>query len=188
MSTTLAPAALAPTTYVPSGTAPGMLTRRSVVTLAPVAPRHSRSVGRRRAAPSFLVFVLLGTCFGIALVKSEAISWFRIQEMMRFRSAHLFAVFAAAVATNGIGIRLIRWRRLRTMGGAEIVLPPKSWGRGVRYAAGGTLFGIGWAVTGTCPGPLYALLGAGVGPAVVPLLGALAGAWAYGWLRPRLPH
>ena len=132
--------------------------------------------------------MLLGACFGLALVKSEAASWFRIQEMMRFRSPHLFAVFASAVATTGLGIRLLRRHRPRTLTGAAIVLPPKAWGSGIRYVVGGTLFGVGWTITGACPGPMYALLGAGVGPIVVPMLGALAGAWSYGRLRPRLPH
>jgi uncharacterized membrane protein YedE/YeeE len=142
----------------------------------------------RRRAESLLLYVLLGACFGIALVKAEAISWFRIQEMFRFRGAHLFAVFGSSVATAGIGLRVVRRYALRTVGGDTIALPPKTWGSGIRYAAGGALFGVGWAIAGTCPGPLYALIGAGVGPAIVPLLGALVGAYAYGWLRPRLPH
>ncbi len=153
-----------------------------------VASPGAKLAAHPRSAESLLVYVLLGACFGIALMKSEATSWFRIQEMMRFRSTHLFAVFASAVATAWLGIRLIKRYRPRAVTGAAIVLPPKAWGRGIRYVVGGTLFGIGWAVTGACPGPMYALLGAGVGPVVVPLLGALAGAWAYGWLRPRLPH
>jgi uncharacterized protein len=155
---------------------------------SPVARHAAKPAARRRSTESLLVYLLLGTCFGIALMKSEATSWFRIQEMMRFRSPHLFAVFASAVATTWLGIRLIKWYRPRTVTGAAIVLPPKVWGSGIRYVVGGTLFGAGWAVTGACPGPMYSLLGAGVGPLVIPLLGALAGAWTYGWLRPRLPH
>ncbi|MDP9348020.1 MAG: YeeE/YedE family protein [Gemmatimonadota bacterium] len=136
-----------------------------------------------------LVYVLLGTFFGVVLVKSEVISWFRIQEMFRFHSFHLYGIMGSAVAVAALSLALIRRLGVRTRGGEEIVVPPKAWGRfGTRYWAGGMLFGVGWALTGACPGPLFALLGAGVGVMAFVIVAALAGAWAYGALRPRLPH
>jgi uncharacterized membrane protein YedE/YeeE len=135
-----------------------------------------------------LVHVALGACFGIALVKSEAASWYRIQEMFLLRGGHLPGVLVSGAAVAAVGIRLIRRFHPRAATGRSISVPAKVLGTGVRYGVGGTLFGVGWALTGTCPGPLYVLVGAGVTPALLPLLGALAGAWLYGWLRPRLPH
>jgi uncharacterized membrane protein YedE/YeeE len=139
---------------------------------------------------TLLPYLLLGVCFGIVLVKSEVASWFRIQEMLRFREFHLFAVLGSAVLVAGTAMRLIRRHNVRTLGGEPIVIPPKAWGRGSRsrYWLGGTLFGLGWTLTGTCPGSLYALLGAGVGSVAIVFVTAVAGVWVYGALRPKLPH
>jgi uncharacterized protein len=130
-----------------------------------------------RRLPAYFV---LGVAFGIVLLKSDVVSWFRIQEMFRFQAFHMYGVIATAVLTAGIALELLRRRGRR--------LPPKAMGRGTRYWAGGTLFGIGWALTGACPGPLFALLGSGVGVMAVAIVSAVAGTWAYGHLRPRLPH
>jgi uncharacterized membrane protein YedE/YeeE len=135
-----------------------------------------------------LVYLLLGAFFGIVLVKSEVVSWFRIQEMFRFQSFHMYGVIGSAVAVAALSVWLIKKLRLKTLGGEEIDIPPKQWGTGTRYWAGGTLFGFGWALTGACPGPLFALLGAGVGVILLAIVSAVAGAWVYGALRPRLPH
>jgi uncharacterized membrane protein YedE/YeeE len=135
-----------------------------------------------------LVYVLLGAFFGVVLVKSEVVSWFRIQEMFRFQSFHMYGVIGSAVAVAALSVWLIKRFRVKTLGGEEIRVPPKQWGTGTRYWAGGTLFGLGWALTGACPGPLFALLGAGVGVILSAILSAIAGAWVYGALRPRLPH
>ena len=137
-----------------------------------------------------LVYVLLGAFFGLVLVKSEVVSWFRIQEMFRFQSFHMYGVIGSAVAVAALSVWLIKKLRVKTLGGEEISIPPKQWGTGIgtRYWAGGTLFGFGWALTGACPGPLFALLGAGVGVIVLAIASAVAGAWVYGALRPRLPH
>jgi uncharacterized membrane protein YedE/YeeE len=142
------------------------------------------------ASPSgLLVYLLLGTIFGVILVKSEVISWFRIQEMFRFQSFHMYGVIASAVLVAALSVQLIRRSGITTRAGEPIVIPPKRWGRyGTRYWAGGTIFGVGWALTGACPGPLFALLGAGVAAIAVAIVSALAGAWVYGYLRPRLPH
>jgi uncharacterized protein len=133
-------------------------------------------------------YVVLGMLFGIVLTKGEVISWFRIQEMFRFQGFHMYGVFATAVPVAMLGVQLIRRTGMRSLNGEPIVVPPKAVGRGVRYMAGGILFGIGWALTGACPGPLFALLGSGVGVIGLVILSALAGTWTYGWLRPRLPH
>lgn len=136
-----------------------------------------------------LVYLVLGMIFGVILVKSEVISWFRIQEMFRFQSFHMYGVIGSAVAVAALSVWLIKRSGAKTLGGEEIVIPPKAWGRaGTRYWAGGTLFGLGWALVGACPGPLFALLGAGVGVIVLPIVSAIAGAWVYGALRPKLPH
>lgn len=133
-------------------------------------------------------YFFLGVLFGIVLTKSEAVSWFRIQEMFRFQSFHMYGILASAVVVAGVAIALIKRYDVKTVHGADIVIAPKTLGTGTRYWAGGSLFGIGWAFTGACPGPLFALAGSGLTVIVVPLLAALVGTYAYGWVRPRLPH
>lgn len=135
-------------------------------------------------APYFLV----GVAFGALLLESEVISWFRIQEMFRFESFHMYGIIASAILVAGISLEIIKRRQLRDSAGVPLALAPKTLGRGVRYIAGGTIFGVGWALTGACPGPLVALVGAGVPVMLVALLSALAGTWTYGYFRPRLPH
>ena len=167
---------------------------------APVAPRvdveiddddvHELSAEQVRhpGAPGYWVYLLVGTVFGIVLTKGEAISWFRIQEMFRFQGFHMFGIFATALPTAIVGVQLLKRRWRRTLGGDAIVVPPKHLGSGVRYAAGGTIFGLGWALTGACPGPLFALLGSGVATMAVAIASAMLGTWTYGRLRHRLPH
>lgn len=133
-------------------------------------------------------YFALGLVFGVTLVKSEVASWFRIQEMFRFQAFHMFGVIASALAVAAGSLALIRRLGLKTLGGQEIVLPAKALGAGHRYWIGGTLFGVGWAFTGACPGPLFALVGAGVTAMAVAIASALVGTWAYGLLRSKLPH
>ena len=135
-----------------------------------------------------LPYFLLGGAFGIVLVEAEVVSWFRVQEMFRFDAFHMYGIIGAAVATAALSLLVIRRLGLRGVDGAPLGLAPKSLGRGVRYIAGGTTFGLGWALTGACPGPLVALVGAGAPVMVVTIVSALAGTWTYGMLRPRLPH
>lgn len=137
-----------------------------------------------------LIYLLLGVYFGVVLTKSEVISWFRIQEMFRFDSFHMYGIIGAAIAVAALSLWLIRRTGVRTLSGEEIPAPaPKKLGRvNTRYWLGGTIFGMGWALTGACPGPLFALVGNGVLVMLVAILGALAGTWVYGQLRPRLPH
>ena len=139
-------------------------------------------------APGLWVYLLVGIAFGFVLTKSEVISWFRIQEMFRFQGFHMYGVFATALPTATIGVQLLKRRWCRTLGGDAIAIPPKQLGKGVRYAVGGTIFGLGWALTGACPGPLFALLGSGVGVIVVAIASAMLGTWTYGLLRDKLPH
>lgn len=135
--------------------------------------------------PAYLV---LGVLFGITLTKSEVLSWFRIQEMFRFQSLRMYEIIASAIVVAAGSIALIRKLGVKTISGEPITIPPKSLGLGVRYAAGGTIFGLGWALAGACPGPLFALVGNGVSVMIVAIGSALAGTWLYGFLKPRLPH
>jgi len=142
----------------------------------------------RRALGALAAYAALGVAFGFVLTRAEVISWFRIQEMFRFHSFHMYGIIATAIAVAGVSLTLIRRLRPRTLSGEEIVIPPKEMGRGIRYAAGGLVFGFGWALTGACPGPLLALVGGGIGVFTVAIASAIAGMWVYGHLRPHLPH
>ena len=137
---------------------------------------------------NLLVYLILGTLFGIVLVKSEVISWFRIQEMFLFDSFHMYGVIGSAVLVGVISIQIIKRFNIRTFNGEPIHIAPKPWNKGTNYWLGGTLFGLGWALLGACPGPIFALIGGGTSVLVVGLLGALVGAWTYGYLKPKLPH
>ena len=141
-----------------------------------------------RLSRGLIPFFFVGVLFGIVLTKSEVISWYRIQEMFRFQSFHMYGIIGSAVVTAGVGLQIIRRLKLRSLSGEPIVIPPKKMGKGTRYWVGGTIFGVGWGLIGACPGPLFALLGNGTGVMVVAILSALAGTWCYGALRSRLPH
>jgi uncharacterized protein len=130
----------------------------------------------------------LGLFFGVILTKSEVVSWFRIQEMFRFQAFHMYGVILSALAVAAGSLAFIRRLGLRTVNGEPIAVAPKELGRGYRYWIGGTLFGLGWAFTGACPGPLFALVGGGVTVMLGAIAGALLGTWAYGLLRSKLPH
>lgn len=134
-----------------------------------------------------LRFILLGILFGVMFTKAEVISWYRIQEMFHFASFHMYGVIGSAVVLGAIGTALIKRWRLKDLQGNPILFQDKqrTW---PRYILGGTIFGLGWALTGACPGPLYTLIGAGFPVFVVVLASALAGTWAYGALRDHLPH
>ncbi len=136
----------------------------------------------------FLQYLATGIFFGFVLVKSEVISWFRIQEMFRFDAFHMYGVLALGVAVGMLSIYLIKKFNLKDADGDPITIPPKDSSQVVRYLVGGTFFGIGWALTGACPGPLFTLAGAGYSIILVPIAGALLGTWVYGSLRPQLPH
>jgi hypothetical protein len=139
--------------------------------------------------PAFLpIYLLLGIAFGFVLSRSEVISWFRIQEMFRFQSFRMYGIIGSAVVTAAVSVALIKRFGMKSVAGERISIPAKELGSGIRYAAGGTIFGLGWALTGACPGPLFALIGNGVTVMIAAVVSALGGTWAYGWLRPKLPH
>jgi uncharacterized membrane protein YedE/YeeE len=152
------------------------------------AQRHRAPEPAPHHSPGLLAYFAAGLFFGFLLTKSEVISWFRIQEMFRFQGFHMFGMFATALPVAIISVQLIKRRGARTISGEAITIPPKTMGRGVRYMVGGTIFGLGWVLTGACPGPLFALLGSGVEVIAVAIMSAMIGTWTYGYLRPQLPH
>jgi uncharacterized protein len=131
-------------------------------------------------------YLLAGTLFGIILVKSEIMSWFRIQEMFRLQSFHMYGVLGSAVVTGIVSVWLIRKFNIKTIYGEPIRFVSKKFSKATIY--GGLLFGFGWALTGACPGPLFAQIGSGFTVVIVTLLSAIAGTWVYGRVRDRLPH
>jgi uncharacterized protein len=131
-------------------------------------------------------YLLAGTLFGIILIKAEVISWFRIQEMFRLQSFHMFGVIGSAVIVGIISVWLIRKFNIKTIYGEPIELVNRKLNKG--NIIGGLLFGSGWALTGACPGPLFAQIGTGATATIITLLSAIAGTWCYGVLRDKLPH
>jgi uncharacterized membrane protein YedE/YeeE len=135
----------------------------------------------------FLKFLILGIIFGIIMSKAEIISWYRIYEMFRFESFHMYGVIGSALILGLFSIQMIKFFNLKSYDGEEIHFTPKD--RGVfRYLIGGVIFGLGWSMTGACPGPLFVLLGKGVWPIILIILGSLFGTFLYGLLRDKLPH
>lgn len=133
-----------------------------------------------------LRYLLAGAAFGILLVKSEVVSWFRIQEMFRFQSFHMYGVIGSAVLTGMLSVWLIKRTGIKTAGGAPVSFRKKEFSKGQVY--GGLIFGLGWGMTGACPGPLFALVGTGATVIAVMLASAVAGTWVYGRFREKLPH
>jgi uncharacterized membrane protein YedE/YeeE len=133
-----------------------------------------------------LKYLVVGMAFGVVFVKAEIISWFRIQEMFRLQSFHMYGVIGSAVVVGMISVWIIKKYKLKTIYGEPISLPTKSFSVGQIY--GGLLFGFGWAITGACPGPLYAQIGTGASVVLITLLSAIAGTWTYGFMREKLPH
>ena len=133
-----------------------------------------------------LKYLFLGIFFGIVFVKGEIISWYRIQEMFRLHSFHMYGVIGTAVVVGAISVWLIKKFNIRTVQSEKVVFNKRefSWGQII----GGTIFGLGWAITGACPGPLFAQIGSGFIVVIVTLLSAIAGTWVYGLIREKLPH
>ena len=133
-----------------------------------------------------LKYLLVGTLFGIVFVKAEVVSWFRIQEMFRLQSFHMYGIIGSAVVVGMISVWLIKKFNIKTIYGEKIEFHSKKFNKGQIY--GGLLFGFGWAITGACPGPLFAQIGAGATVIAITLLSAVAGTWVYGFFREKLPH
>ncbi len=132
-------------------------------------------------------YLLIGIFFGIVMFKSEAASWFRIYEMFQFQSFHMYGIIGSALVLGVIGVYLIKRNNTRSFSGVQIKITPKKRGFS-RYMFGGIIFGLGWALAGTCPGPIFTLIGAGYFSILVVLAGALLGTFFYGLLQKKLPH
>lgn len=135
----------------------------------------------------FLKYIFVGFIFGIVLTKSEAVSWYRIYEMFQFQSFHMYGIIGVAIVVGIIGIQIMKRLNLKDIQGNPIVIADKEPGS-ARYWIGGLFFGLGWALVGACPGPIFILLGAGIWPVIFILIGALLGTFLYGVLKNKLPH
>ena len=132
-------------------------------------------------------FLIAGTLFGIIMFKSEAASWYRIQEMFRFQAFHMYGIIGLAVALGVPMVAIIKAKKIKDYAGEQIVFTPKAWSI-PRYLIGGIIFGLGWALSGACPGPIVVNIGAGYSGYIIVLLGALVGTFLYGVVRDKLPH
>ena len=135
----------------------------------------------------FIKYLLVGFLFGVVLTKSEAVSWYRIYEMFQFQSFHMYGIIMTAILIGALGIKIIQRKKIKDINGEEIIIPDKEKGN-IRYWIGGILFGLGWAMVGTCPGPIFILLGAGFLSIGVVLIGAVLGTFLYGVFKDKLPH
>lgn len=137
---------------------------------------------------SNLRYLIGGLYFGFILVKSEVVSWFRIQEMFRFQDFHMFGIIGSAIIVGIISIQIIKRLNIPDIEGNPITIPPKDSSQWKRYIIGGSMFGLGWALLGACPGPIFALLGTGLTIMIIPITTAIIGTWLYGAVRHKLPH
>lgn len=135
---------------------------------------------------SNIKYLVVGIFFGIVFIKTEVISWYRIQEMFRLHSFHMYGVIGTAVVVGALSVLIIKKFNIKTIQSEEVIFHDRKFDWG--HIIGGTMFGMGWAITGACPGPLFAQIGSGFLVVIITLLSAIAGTWTYGWLRERLPH
>ena len=134
-----------------------------------------------------IIYLIIGIFFGIVLFKSEAASWFRIYEMFQFKSFHMYGIIGSAVGLGIMVVQLIKRYKIKSFYGAEISIPPKDRSFS-RYMFGGIIFGLGWALAGACPGPMFVLLGAGYIPILIVIASAIFGTFLYGVVKNKLPH
>ncbi len=153
---------------------------------------HRRALAEGNAPLALALYALVGVYLGVVFTRSQVVSWYRIYEMFRFDSLHMYGLIGTAVATAALSLWVIRRLKLTTVHGEPIELAPKAWGDsrvpGARYWMGGLTFGLGWALIGACPGPMVALAGGGVTVMLVAIAAAMAGTWTYAALHRRLPH
>jgi uncharacterized membrane protein YedE/YeeE len=135
----------------------------------------------------YLKFLIVGIIFGIVLVKSEAVSWYRIYEMFRFESFHMYGIIGTAVMTGVILLLITKQKQFKNIDGNLMRVPLKDRGL-VRYIVGGSIFGLGWALAGACPGPMYILVGTGIFSMLIVIAAAVLGTFVYGMLKDKLPH
>lgn len=134
-----------------------------------------------------IIYLVIGTFFGVLMYKSEAASWFRIYEMFNFQSFHMYGLMGSALVVGIALVQLIKRRKMKSIDGEPIVIEDKD--KSIkRYLYGGVIFGLGWALAGACPGPMFVLTGAGYFPILVVIFGAVLGTWLYGLLKKKLPH
>lgn len=147
---------------------------------------YKEKTSEKLTLTDFIKFGLVGFVFGILFVKAEIISWFRIQEMFMLTSFHMYGVIGSAVATGALSVFIIKKFNIKTLSGEKVDFGEKPFHKGIIF--GGLMFGVGWAFTGACPGPLYAQIGSGFTVVIVTTLSALFGTWLYGYFQHKLPH
>jgi uncharacterized membrane protein YedE/YeeE len=135
----------------------------------------------------YIKYLVIGILFGVIMFKSEAASWFRIYEMFQFGSFHMYGIIGSALIIGIIGVQIIKRKKIKPINGAEMKVHPKNKST-TRYLVGGIIFGLGWALSGACPGPMYVLLGSGYFSISIVIFGALVGTFLYGILKDKLPH
>ncbi|MBQ0146905.1 MAG: YeeE/YedE family protein [Flavobacteriaceae bacterium] len=134
-----------------------------------------------------IIYIILGVIFGITMYKAETASWFKIYEMFNFQSFHMYGFIGSALVIGLVGVQLMKKKNARDVDGQVINIQPKNKSI-ARYLIGGILFGLGWALVGACPGPIFVLVGAGLYPMLIVIVGALAGTYLYGIIKDKLPH
>jgi uncharacterized protein len=159
---------------------------KQIVTDFEFIPSKATDEGASLSFLKSLLYVAAGLYFGIVLVQAQVVSWFRIQEMFRFQSFHMYGVIGSAVVTGALSFWLIRKFKIKSVENETVSVPPKKFHKGLMI--GGSLFGIGWALTGACPGPIFAQIGMGFSAAWIVLISALLGTYVYGKFRDKLPH
>ncbi len=155
----------------------------------PSVEKEEEGTNHQKAGETFssnIKYLVIGLFFGVVFVKSEVVSWFRIQEMFRFQSFHMYGIIGTAVVVAAISGLIIKKFKIKTLAGEQVVFSERPMDKGT--IIGGLMFGFGWALTGACPGPMYGLIGSGFYVFVIALLSAVAGTYAYGTFKEKLPH